>query len=764
MLKKIVAIQNVGRFQNSRAPGNPELLRNTIVLGANGFGKSTLCAILRSLQGGRAAHIVGRQTLGSPGQPTVKLLVDGTFVEFNGQSWSAACPDIAIFDSVFVAENVHSADVVEVGHRRNLYRVIVGEGAVRLARQESQLVEEIREKTGEISARARRIEAEVPPGMSLGSFISLPADPDIDARIQEQERTVKALKQAEQISRRPLLSEMSLPALPDGFADLLATTIDDIERGAEARVAEHVKQHKMDAGGGNWIAEGLRHGDDSNCPFCGQSICGLPLIKAYRSVFSRRYRELRNEIRAMRKQVDELFGERAIGELNTLAEQNRNGVDFWRRYCSFEPGPCLLQDEIPDAIRGLRHSAARLLKRKVQAPLEPVDTSRRDFTVAASTYHDARSSVSKLSAAIRTTNKLLAAKKEETGAADLSAATVELARRKAIKLRHAKAMAGLCADHIRLTREKVGLEGQRSQVRSELDAHSRNVIRPYEQRINHYLESFNAGFEIRNTKHAYRGGTAASSYELVINNTSVALGDGRTPDTVPSFKNTLSSGDRTTLALAFFLAHLDRDQDLAEKVVVFDDPFSSQDAFRRSRTIHAIARIAQRCNQAITLSHDALFLRGVWNKAPSNQRVGLNLVDHGASGTKIMPLEVDRACQGRTATEIDRLQSFLTTGAGDPIDVIRKMRGVLETYLWTTYPGSFDAGHDELGAMLGKIRNGGGSHPAAGLYDRLDPLNDYSRDYHHGENPADGASEQIDGQELAGYVRETLKIVNAIQA
>ena len=525
-----------------------------------------------------------------------------------------------------------------------------------------------------------------------------------------------------------------------------------------------MKQHGMDATRGNWIAEGLTHDDDSTCPFCGQSIRGLPLIRAYRSVFSQRYKELRDEIGAMSDRIHKLFGEGTIGELTTLAEQNRSGVEFWLRYCKFEPGPCLLPDEIPSAIRRLRHSAAVLLTRKAQTPLEPLDTKGRDFASAASTYEEARSSVSRLSLAIQAINKLIKAKKEETAAADLDAANAELARRRAVKVRHTKAMSDHCADHTRLSREKRDLVAQKSQVRAKLDEHSQNVIRPYEQRINHYLDSFNAGFEIRNTKHGYRGGTAASSYELVINNIPVVLGDGRTPNSVPSFKNTLSSGDRTTLALAFFLTHLDRDEDLARKVVVFDDPFNSQDAFRRSRTIYAIARIAQRCNQAITLSHDARFLEKVWNKAPSSERVGLNLVDHGASGTKILPLVVAQACQGRTATEVDRLQSFIHTGAGDPIDIIRKIRGVLESYLWTTYPRSFVAGHDELGVMLGKIRKAGDSHPAASLYDRLEPLNDYSREYHHGENPVEVASEQIDVKELAGHAKETLRIVNAIQA
>jgi wobble nucleotide-excising tRNase len=45
----------------------------------------------------------------------------------------------------------------------------------------------------------------------------------------------------------------------------------------------------------------------------------------------------------------------------------------------------------------------------------------------------------------------------------------------------------------------------------------------------------------------------------------------------PSFRNTLSAGDRNALALAFFFASLERDPQRAQKIVVIDDPISSLD-------------------------------------------------------------------------------------------------------------------------------------------------------------------------------------------
>lgn len=478
MLRKVISIRNVGRFHNSAAPGNPELARHTLISGANGFGKTTLCAVLRSLKTGDPAPIVGRQTLGVEEPPTVELLFPGGQVRFDGAVWSAPYTNLAIFDGVFVAENVHSGEVVEIDHRRNLYRVIIGEEGGRLAEEDASLAGQSREKTVQITAAGRAIQPHLPAGINLDAFIVLAADPDIEARIIEQQRTVEAACQAQQIEDRPPLSEITLPALPDDFAALLTRTIDDIAQDAETRLAQHLAAHGMEADSGNWIAEGLEHANVETCPFCGQDIRGLPLIAAYQAVFSDRYKALRDEITAIRNQIADEFGDGAIGRLNTRAEQNRSGVEFWGRFCTFDPAPLAFADDIPDAIRELGQVAVALLDRKARAPLEPVQPDAT-FNTAAATYDAAQAKAQQITEAIQAVNALIATVKEETGAADVQAAEAELTRRQAIKVRHADPVAGLCADHVRLTGEKEAIERRKGEVREQLDAHTRSIMRPY---------------------------------------------------------------------------------------------------------------------------------------------------------------------------------------------------------------------------------------------------------------------------------------------
>lgn len=762
MLKKIISIKNVGRFRNSAASGNPQLAKHTFIVGANGYGKTTLCAVLRSLQTGDPAHVLGRKTLGATDAPAIELLLDGGGQAcFDGTAWNATKPEIAIFDGVFVAENVHSGEVVDIEHKRNLYRVIVGDAGVKLATQDADLAAESRAKTGEISTAGKAVQPHVPAGMKLDAFIALPETADIAAQIEAQTRSVDALRQAGVLRARLALSEFASPALPADFTGLLARTIDDIAQDAEQRLSAHLAAHGMTASGGNWIADGLGHAVDT-CPFCGQDIRGLPLIAAFRAVFSERYEALAGEIATMKAGVARDMGDGALARLGTVAEQNNGGVEFWQKYCAIEASALALPTEAVEAIRALAAAAIMLLDRKAAVPLEPI-TPDEGFTAARAAYDSAAAAIEAANAAIRAANIVIADKKAAADAGDLKAAEAELARLTAIQTRHRADVSDLCAAYTKLSGEKDAIEARKEAIRKQLDAHTKTVVKPYERRINDYLAAFNAGFTITETKHAYPGGVATSSYQLIINDTAVDLGDSKTPGDRPSFKNTLSAGDRTTLALAFFLAHLERDPAAAGKLVVFDDPFNSQDAFRRRQTVHEIMKVAGKCAQVIVLSHDATFLKQVWDKSPAAERVALTIADHRAQGSKIMPVDLEHACRGRTATDIDDLQTYLTTGAGGLLDIIRKMRVVLETHCRTTYPGSFLA-NDWLGDMVRKIREGGDAHPAQALYDELDQINGYTSQYHHGENMADATPDQIDPTELTGFTRRTLRIVNALQA
>jgi wobble nucleotide-excising tRNase len=715
---------------------------------------------LRSLETGDPALIAGRTRVGSKAPAQIELLFDDGTAKFEEGAWSTNVPEIIVFDGAFIAENVHSGDAVDLEQRRNLYRVIVGREGVGLALEEERLAGESRGKGGEIKTVEKAIQSHVPTTMKIEDFLKLFPDPDIDAKIVAQVKTLDAVREADQLKARAALTEVSLPALPTEFEALLGKTLEDIAKDAQKRISDHIKQHAMDEHGEAWLSEGVNHLSGDQCPFCGQSVKGLSLVEAYRDVFGKTYRDMKASVAAARTAIENDFSDRVAGSLETLFETNSSRVDFWGRYCKL---PELRSPtESVKAIRALREAAVNLLSRKSAAPQDAVALDAT-FDAAMKQYEAARSAIEAYNLTVKAANAEIAVKKAAVASGDVRKEETALALLNAQKKRHDPKVAALCTEYQTLTAAKDALDAEKTQVRSKLEEHTTKVMKPYEARINELLDRFNAGFRIAETKPAYTGGFASSTYQLIVNNTSIELGDGETPLDRPSFKNTLSAGDRSTLALAFFLAYLERDPERAKRIVVFDDPFTSQDSFRRRQTIYEIKKAGAACAQVIVLSHDATFLRQIRDKCPAAERVSLQLADHRELGIKIATCDLDEACRGRAASEMDDLQAYVMTGAGKDRDIIKKMRIVLETYCRSTFPDSF-AADDLLGGMVQKIKKQGETHPAWPVVEELEQINDYSRGHHHGEDPEDGGADLIDPAELTGFVKRTLRLVNNLQA
>ena len=131
-MKKIEAIQqikNIGKFSNCQIAGC-QFNDNTIIYGKNTLGKSTLTSIFRSLQTGNKKIIEGRKTFGSTNQPVIQIrFTDGTnreIVDYNSHKWSEGNPNILIFDTQFISENVFQGEQITFDNQKSLNQIIIG--------------------------------------------------------------------------------------------------------------------------------------------------------------------------------------------------------------------------------------------------------------------------------------------------------------------------------------------------------------------------------------------------------------------------------------------------------------------------------------------------------------------------------------------------------------------------------------------------------------------------------------------------------------
>ena len=309
---------------------------------------------------------------------------------------------------------------------------------------------------------------------------------------------------------------------------------------------------------------------------------------------------------------------------------------------------------------------------------------------------------------------------------------------------------------------KAKAEEEKRKIRDQLDRYVKSVLVRYQNSINGYLEHFTAGFQIDQVKVGYSGRVPNSTFCIVINETAVEVGKEDTRLDQPSFRNTLSAGDRSTLALAFFLAQLKEDPDRSKCVAIFDDPFSSQDQFRRTCTIGEIQRCGEQIAQVVVMSHDPRFLKAIWDlPLLTSERKALWLMPSGERDTEIGEWDIAGDTESEDAADRRVLLEFYHhSGAGDPRDVIKKLRPVAETHMLRLAPGRLGIVRG-LGDMIQRIRSDQRPQSLVNSLPDLTDINTYTRRYMHGENPT-AASEPVSRRELQGFVRKLLKIVGAM--
>ncbi len=764
MLEKVIQIRNIGLFVDYAAKGDVTFRKLTLIYAENGRGKTTLCAILRSLQSGQPEFISERKTLGAMETPFVHIRLNNADYKFDDNAWTNSHPDILIFDSVFINKNVYSGDYVEHEQKKNLYRVVVGAQGVQLARQIEDLDKEIRDVNVDLREKKQSISMHVPGGIAFDDYLRWQPLDGIEEQIRQKTEEFsnrqRAAEKADEIQAKGLFVKIQLPSLPSDFPTVLEKQMTDIVADAEAKVRQQIINHQMGPQGEPWLSQGLGYVRDDRCPFCGQEVRANELIAAYRFHFSTAYMDLKQEIAQLEQRVNNAIGEAALDSVRQAIAGNAALVEFWRQFTTVDV-PDISFPDIQQKYATLRQKCLEIAGRKQESPTKLVELDA-DFKTALAKVDELRKAVDAYNEAVDAANKRVNEQKAAVHSqSEIRSVKNELAQLEARKRRFEPEIAKACQAYEDAFTKKASLEKQKEQVREQLDKYCEDIIRTYEQSINEYLDYFNTGFRITNTRHLYTGGTPSSHYQIEINKKTLDLGDSRTPPGTPCFKTALSSGDRSALALAFFLAVLKQDSDIGRKIVVFDDPFTSLDRFRRTSTQQLIQRLLNMAQQVIVLSHDAHFLKLFYDECPSaTTNTKMLRMSKAGNATVIGEWDIEAAVLSSYEKDYRTLHAFYVERKGDPRTVARVIRPFLECLLRTRFPGHFQP-NEWLGDFIAKIRAAdetSGLQLAKADLPEIEAINDYSKRYHHQQNP-NADTEPICEDELHAYVKRTLRLV-----
>jgi wobble nucleotide-excising tRNase len=764
MLVRIVRLNHVGLFRAGIAQALT-LRKVTAFYGENGRGKSTLSAVLDSCSSANPALIQRRNTIDEANAaPRVELVFDGGAggnVQFDGQTWSVARPDMLVFDSQFVHDNVYTGLEVTSANRKGLYEFALGDQAAVLQQLEglqTQTRDALREK-GEREQALRLVSGPY----NVADFVALAPDPAIEDALRAARQRVTANRESAQVLARQDLVNLTLPgefSLGDTVT-LLNRTVENLNRRTVAHVREHFQKHAA-RGLEEWVNRGREFDASEECPYCGQNTEHNDLVAAYGQYFSDEFQQLGGIVLTRLRQALAHLGEPAIDALRNAIAANDARRGAW---ADLQPSDAIPFDfeRVSRDIRSLRETLERLFDEKranlLAAVVNAVDDFDTNLLMGAITR-----SLDQYNAEAQRINALFAERRAEVAAGDATALAREVQRLEAVTRRGINNVIENVQGYLDASTEHTSATNQRAALRAQHDAAMATQLAQYQTRINARLAEFRAGFSIEAFGTSYAAGQAPrATFAISLRGRSIRELEHTANG--PSFPTALSDGDRRTLALAFFLARLDLDPHLTDKIIVFDDPMASFDRNRKEATVRIVHELAGKCNQVIVLSHDAYFLREIEERVDNRAaNFAVHKIGYGNNDDAVMAVcDLAGECTTPYMRNYALVSNYL---AGVPNIAARTvasaLRILVEEFYKLRYPGDF-APDQTLGTFIAAVRAAslvgiGALADFPADIEALGRFNEFASRFHH-SNP-NAQNEPLNENDVRHYARGALSLIH----
>lgn len=660
MLKRIKKIQNIGRFADCNS-ANCEFGKETIIFGYNTRGKSTITAILHSIRTGNNDILIGRKTFGAITDEKVEIDFEekgtnDTYI-FQNRAWNKTNPNIMIFDSKFIAENIFEGENITFDQQKNLHTIIIGEKGKKLFDEINALQNQSDELAKQKSEKTREFNRHF-PDYDINKFEALSEDINIDEKIRNKDKEIKFEKEKEDIKKAIKNHIQTISSFRFSIRDILEKTLnikqDEIEAHIRAHFSTEKNAHYFLKQGLDFLKDKPANGAPRTCVFCGQNLSASAesLIALYSAYFKKEYEQLQIEINKAIDYFKELNIEATIGRIasDLRAKDLDIGLDDTK-------------------IRELSD-----LKQQFEKELE----KKRDLNYAINfeSFDCLKNSIEKIKSDLKELEK------KKLNIPSLKTVSVLEKEKRAleiIKKRFEPVWIKFCEDIKRNEAEAKKVREVREAKRKELENYSSVIFDTHKKTINRLCGEMCADFEVEDFKPLKKiigrderifAIKFFGAYKVNIDNEN---------DTTPNFQNTLSESDRRLLAFVFFISLLLHDIELDKKIIIFDDPMSSFDSERCRKTVQLITDIACKYKdtdgteksivprQRIILTHEDRFAKELARLIPSARTLKIEeYVDAGQKRSKIV--------------HADFAQDF---PYDDISNRIEKIKGILDTRAFT---------------------------------------------------------------------------------
>jgi wobble nucleotide-excising tRNase len=703
MINKVENLVSIGKFRNYHATGQVNFKKLTLIYGDNGGGKTTLTSVFRSLTTNNPEIIRNRISTNHITAQAAQITQVGTpniFYTFGATGWTAQFPDIEIFDIHFVNDNIYSGFDFSDEHRKQLHQFVVGAQGVAIQNQIEQ------NKIAKTTSRQNQTNIELQLIQQVGNnlttdlinaFLIIPVAQanNIDQQIAVAETSLASANANSIIQTLQPLTNLTRITSGIDFTSLIAdlqTTSQTIQNAVlEALFSRHCEDLSANTlvGPENWLQRGFAYVESKqaanepniSCPFCKQSIdTNSDILNAYASKFNADFNALVQRLQTHLISLQNFNLEAALQAINNVNQANDRSITSWATHLPNTIQPPIFNIIANEAnLRAEFQNLIASVQQKIQNPTVAVATATA--TVFQTSGQTINANIDSYNQNVTTYNAVITMFRSSIQT--VATAQLEVDRLKRIKKRFETHIDTLCNQ---LTNERQtlrALEIAYTQLSQQQQAATTVFFNNYQTQINHYLGNvFRTNFRIDDVVHIAPRGRATQSqigYKLTIDGNDVSL----TPNQPFNAKECLSEGDKSTIALAFFLSKLDIDPNKQNKILIFDDPLSSLDTNRRTYTIGIIRALLQQLKQVVVLSHNQYFLHEIGKDIRAAQKCTLRITeDFVARASKIEICDLDELVKIDYFKHIERLEGFRSNPDINLKDsVLGWLRNVLESHL-----------------------------------------------------------------------------------
>jgi len=757
MLERIHRIRGIGLLHDAdgRAHG---LQKASFIYADNGRGKSTLASLFRSCSTNNPELLVNRRTIdGDNDQEAILQFSNGQRSTFQNGRWDFERPELLVFDADFVEQNVYAGGQVTADHRKNLLQFALGESAV-VAQQEYDLADNIarttansvRETTNQLDLLHR--------GLTQTQFQRIAEVVDADDQISTLNGKIVEAQNIGLIQAKAFPQQLVLPTLNvDDIFNILGTSLENIDLAAEQQVKVHLNIHNKNRLE-NWISDGHAYGDEDNCLYCNQSLDGIELIQAYRSYFNQDYNQLKSDVSRLTDLINTNCSNEVIDRLKSRFETASAVIDGWKEHVEVIH-PTFDENAARAALSNIK-TLFDALKESKEVNLLDAVSSEENRSEVARNWQEVLDIVVACNDSIFNATAVLTDYKNNLAALSIENLQHQIRDLEWAKTRYRQDVLDLFSQLALEKSQDVSAKAEKQTKKDALNQIMQATLESYKDRINELLRSFGAQFLIPNIDFNYRGGLR-SDYVLQMRGANIALNGG-----VPDFKTSLSEGDKRTLAFAFFIASAESDTDLANKIIVIDDPMCSLDLNRKQQTRTVLKRLHDSCEQIIVLAHDVHFLRNLRDDVlrtgnPNNIKC-LKIKSVINRYSDFDAINIDQECESAYFKSHRMLDEYIVGNAQSSMEIARSIRPMLEGYLHRRFPNLINGGL-LFGQVIDLISNARQPSPlinAQNITNELNEINRYAGQFHHDTNPAADQVQITDG-ELLNFVERSLAVVYA---